>query len=133
MPTPNVYFKIIIGFVLLLLSFCGGYYLEHLRFVDYQEKVIADGKVQGQHNKDLLKQQALISQKVDDEYKNNLDRINNYYAGQLRQSSSSKLPATRTTSIGIAPASTQPLLDCARTTEQLEALQDWVRQNTQAK
>jgi hypothetical protein len=133
MPTPNIYVKVGLAIALICAIFGGGFYVEHLRFVKYQVEVEVAAKAQEAHNKDLIKQQQLIAQKVQNDYEDKIARINKYYSDQLRHTSSSKLPSTRTSSIGIATTSTQPLLDCARTTEQLEALQDWVRENTKAK
>lgn len=132
--TPNVYFKALICAVLLGLSFVGGYYVEHLRFVAYQEKVAADGKVQEEHNKDLIKQQQLTTQKVENDYQNKLDRIKSYYSG-LHVTSSSKLSIASPTQPFVDGTATDPQFaeKCTITTQQLESLQDFVREQLQIK
>jgi len=129
MPTPNVYFKIALAFlVLLLASFCG-WYPEHLAFVAYKEKVFADGKIQEQKNKDLIIQQQLITKQVQNDYQNKLDRIKSYYSG-LHYSSGGKLsnpgnPPLSTLGITKDPVSVAQ--DCAIETEKLLSLQEWVK------
>ena len=71
-PTPNIWFKLLgVLFVAILLMLCG-WYPEHLRFQAYQEKVVSDGKVQEQHNKDLIKQRDLENAKIKSDYSNQL-------------------------------------------------------------
>ena len=127
MPTPNVYFKIVIVAGLLLLSFCGGYYVEHLRFLDYRQSVAEQGKIQEQKNKDLLIQQQLITKQVTNDYENKLARINSYYAG-LHYPSSSKLSSTASIPEGALGTTSDPQFaqKCAATTLQLESLIDEV-------
>jgi uncharacterized protein YktB (UPF0637 family) len=129
MPTPNVYFKIIIGFVVLFISFCGGFYVEHLRFVDYKDGVIAQAKIQEEHNKELIKQQQLVTEKVSNDYKNQLDRIKSYYAG-LHYTSSSNLSSPSTTLVSVNGYTTDLVFaqQCADTTAQLVSLQDFVKE-----
>jgi len=123
-PTPNGYFKIIIGFVVLLLSFCSGFYLEHLRFVDYKEGVVAQAKVQEQHNKDLIKQRDLENAKIKSDYSNQLAVIKRLY-----NTSSSKLPGPSATLVSVNGYTTDPVFaqQCADTTAQLVNLQQWVK------
>ena len=136
MPTPNIYVKIALACALLLSCFLGGYYVEHLRFEAYREQVIAEGKVQEQHNKDILAQQQLITKQVTDDYQNKLDRIKSYYVG-LHNTSSSAVH----TAVAIAASSTtdgtpsdpQFVEKCTITTQQLESLQDYERSRKELK
>jgi len=129
MPIPNVYFKIAIAFGLLLISFCGGLYVGHLRLVAYKEEIAIAEKVQEQHNVDIVKQQQLIIKQVSNDYENKLARIKSYYGG-LHYPSSSKLSSdSQTTSrIDGTPTDPQFALKCADTTQQLESLQDFINQ-----
>jgi hypothetical protein len=123
-PTPNGYFKIIIGFVVLLLSFCSGIYVEHLRYMDYKEGVVAQEKVQEQHNKDLIKQRDLENAKIKSDYSNQLAVIKRLY-----NTSSSKLPGPSATLVSVNGYTTDPVFaqQCADTTAQLISLQQWVK------
>ena len=129
MPTPNIYVKITLACLLLLSSFTGGFYVEHLRFEAYREKIIAEGKVQEQHNKDILVQQQLITKQVTDDYQNKLDRIKSYYAG-LHNTSGSNLSSPSTTLVSVNGHTTDPVFaqQCADTTAQLVSLQDFVKE-----
>ena len=129
MPTPNIYVKIALACILLLSCFLGGYYVEHLRFEAYREQVIAEGKVQEQHNKDILAQQQLITKQVTNDYQNKLDRIKSYYAG-LHDTSGRSVPSisTATSSTDGTPSDPQFVEKCAMTTQQLESLQEWIRE-----
>ena len=132
--TPNVWFKILFsGLALLIAAFCG-WYPEHLVLVAYQEKVASEGKVQEQHNKDILAQQQLITKQVTNDYQNKLDRIKSYYAG-LHDTSGRTVPSisTATSSTDGTPSDPQFVEKCAVTTQQLESLQQFVNSQLQIK
>jgi hypothetical protein len=121
---PNIWFKILICAVLLLLSFIGGFYVEHLRFQAYQEKLISDGKAQEQHNKDLLKERDLENDKIKSNYTNQLAIIKRLY-----NTSSSNLSSPSATLVSVNGYTTDPVFaeQCATTTAQLVSLQQWVK------
>ena len=121
---PNIWFKILICAVLLLLSFIGGFYVEHLRFQAYQEKVISDGKIQEQHNKDLLKERDLENAKIKSNYTNQLAIIKRLY-----NTISSNLSSPSATLVSVNGYTTDPVFaeQCAATTAQLVSLQQWVK------
>lgn len=124
----------LIGAVLaLLIAFGLGWYIRNIDFINYKAKVVAEGKIQEQHNKDLLKQQALINQGIKNDYQNKLNSINAMYA-RMRQPSSGSMPTSAYSSITINGASYDPLSiakDCALETQKLISLQDWVKERTQ--
>ncbi len=129
MPIPNVYFKALMALALCAGFFIGGFYVEHLRLVAYQEKVSAEGKVQEQKNKDIIVQQQLITKQVKNDYQNKLDRVKSYY-GSLHYASSRQLSSTSKTTSSIDGTATdsQFVEKCAATTLQLESLQDFINQ-----
>ena len=123
-PTPNIWFKLLgVLFVAILLMLCG-WYPEHLRFQAYQEKVVSDGKVQEQHNKDLIKQRDLENAKIKSDYSNQLAVIKRLY-----NTSSSKLPGPSATLVSVNGYTTDPVFaqQCADTTAQLVSLQQFVK------
>jgi hypothetical protein len=123
-PTPNVYFKIIIAGAFILLSFAGGYYVEHLRFMEYKKTVIAEAKIQEQHNKDLLKEREIENEKIQSDYSSQLASIKRMY-----NPSGSKLSSPSSTLVSINGYTTDPVFAelCANTTAQLNSLQQWVQ------
>jgi len=128
---PNVWFKVLFVALGLLISFCSGCYVYHLKLVAYQEKVEAEGKVQEQHNKDLIVQQQLITKQVSNDYENKLSRLKSYYGG-MHYPSSSKLSSTSASTPGVDGTPTDPQFveKCAATTQQLESLIDFVNQQS---
>ena len=126
---PNIYFKILICAALLCVSFVGGFYVEHLRFAAFKEKVSAEGKVQQQKNKDIVVQQQLITKQVQNDYQNKLDRIKSYYGGMYDTSKRSmSISSTASSIIDGTPSDPQFIEKCAATTLQLESLQDFIKQ-----
>ena len=129
MPTPNIYMKFIIAVGLLVLSFISGFYVEHLRYANYKEQVVAEAKVQEEHTKDLVKQQQLVTEKVTNDYKNQLNRITTLYSG-LHINGSSSVPSPSDALVRVNGFTTDPVfaLQCANTTQQLVSLQSFVKE-----
>jgi len=130
MPIPNVYFKALIAFAICAAFFLGGLYVGHLRLVAYQERVLTEGKVQEQKNKDLIVQQQLITKQVQNDYENKLARIKSYYNGLHVKPSSSAMSITSAAVpfVDGTPSDPQFVEKCAATTLQLESLQDFINQ-----
>jgi ferritin-like protein len=130
MPIPNIYAKILIAIALLLISFGSGFYLEHLRFADYRDKVVADGKVQEQKNQDLLKEQKLINQQLQTDYENKIANIKQSYASSLHNTSPSSMSYIPNTTIRTDDKTSVLVLaeQCAETTQQLVSLQSWINE-----
>jgi hypothetical protein len=101
-----------------------GWYPEHLLFQAYQEKVLLNGKVQEQHNKDLLKQRDLENAKIKSDYSNQLSVIKRLY-----NTSSGNLSSPIATLVSVNGYTTDPVFaeQCADTTAQLISLQQWVK------
>jgi hypothetical protein len=123
-PTPNIWFKLLGAVLIAILLMLCGWYPEHLLFQAYQEKVLLNGKVQEQHNKDLLKQRDLENAKIKSDYSNQLAVIKRLY-----NTSSSKLPGPSATLVSVNGYTTDPVFaqQCADTTAQLISLQQWVK------
>jgi hypothetical protein len=132
--TPNVWFKVMFcGLALLIAAICG-WYPEHLALVAYKTQVAAEGKVQEQHNKDLLVQQQLITKQVQNDYENKLARIKSYYGG-LHYSSCGQLSCSKPSTQGTLGTPTDPQFveKCAATTQQLESLIEFLNQQSTLK
>ena len=115
--------------VLVLGSFSSGFYIEHIRFVDFQDKVKIVAEQQIAENKAKLKEQELINRGVTDAYNANVSNIHNFYHRML-DTSSGAMPSVSNAPITINGVTINTLdfaEQCATTTQQLESTQDWIR------
>ena len=116
--------------VLVLGSFSSGFYIEHIRFVDFQDKVKIVAKQQIAENKAKLKEQELINRGVTDAYNANVSNIHNFYHRMLNDTGSGAMSSVPNTTITINGTTINTLdfaEQCATTTQQLESTQDWIR------
>ena len=117
--------------VLVLGSFSSGFYIEHIRFVDFQDKVKIVAEQQIAENKAKLKEQELINRGVTDAYNANVSNIHNFYHRMLNDTGSGAMSTNGTAAITITGETHNLLLvaeQCADTTTQLIALQGWINQ-----
>ena len=116
--------------VLVLGSFSSGFYIEHIRFVDFQDKVKIVAEQQIAENKAKLKEQELINRGVTDAYNANVSNIHNFYHRMLNDTGSGAMPSVPNATITINGTTVNTLdfaEQCATTTQQLESTQDWIR------
>ena len=116
--------------VLVLGSFSSGFYIEHIRFVDFQDKVKIVAEQQIAENKAKLKEQELINRGVTDAYNANVSNIHTFY-NRMLNTDSGATTALSTASITINGETHNLLLvaeQCAQTTQQLVSLIDWTNQ-----
>jgi len=115
--------------VLVLGSFSSGFYIEHIRFVDFQDKVKIVAEQQIAENKAKLKEQELINRGVTDAYNANVSNIHNFYHRMLDTGSGamSSVPNATITINGTTINTLDFAEQCATTTQQLESTQDWIR------
>ena len=117
---------------LLLGGFGAGFYVEHLRFSNYQIQIEQAAKAQEAHNEAVKKQHEIVTKGIQDEYDAKLSLLRQYYSNGVRQqSSSSSLPPNS----GIAPKQFDALAaynvlagQCAETTAQVVELQKWINE-----
>ena len=120
----------VIYLVLVFGGFSSGFYIEHIRFVDFQDKVKIVAEQQIAENKAKLKEQELINRGVTDAYNANVSNIHTFYNRMLNTDSGATTTLS-TASITINGETHNLLLvaeQCAQTTQQLESLQDWINQ-----
>ena len=116
--------------VLVLGSFSSGFYIEHIRFVDFQDKVKIVAEQQIAENKAKLKEQELINRGVTDAYNANVSNIHNFYHRMLNDTGSGAMSSVPSATITINGTTINTLdfaEQCATTTQQLESTQDWIR------
>jgi hypothetical protein len=121
--------QIYIYLALVFGSFGAGFYVEHIRFVNFQDEVRIVAEKQIQENKDKLKEQELINKGVSDAYQARINSIHLMYGGMHNASSSpvSSVPNATITINGTTVNTLDFAEQCATTTQQLESTQDWIR------
>jgi len=122
--------QIYIYLAVLFAGFSGGFYVEHLRFVDFQDgiKIVAEKQIA--ENKAKEKEQELINRGVTDAYNANLSNVHNFY-NRMLDTNSGAMSTNGTAAITINGETHNLLLvaeQCADTTTQLIALQGWINQ-----
>ena len=120
----------VIYLVLVFGGFSSGFYIEHIRFVDFQDKVKIVAEQQIAENKAKLKEQELINKGVTDAYNANVSSIHTFYNRMLNTDSGATTTLS-TASITINGETHNLLLvaeQCAQTTQQLVSLIDWTNQ-----
>ena len=118
---------------LILLSVIGFSYgrYEHNKYVTFKAEVEAIAIKQQAHVESITKQQALVTKGIENEYNAKLAALRNYYKStSVWNNGGSKVPG-----ISAAPSATDVITaynilagQCAETTAQTIALQDWVKQ-----
>ena len=120
----------VIYLVLVFGGFSSGFYIEHIRFVDFQDKVKIVAEQQIAENKAKVKEQELINRGVTDAYNANVSNIHNFYHRMLNDTGSGAMSSVPNATITINGTTINTLdfaEQCATTTQQLESTQDWIR------
>ena len=111
-------------------GFSSGFYIEHLRFADYVDQVKMVAEKQFEQNKAKTKEQEIINDNTKKTYQANIDNIHNFYSS-LHNASSGAMSYNANSTVTINGETVNVLLvaeQCAKTTEQVIALQDWINQ-----
>ena len=104
---------------------------QHNQYVTFKAEVEAAAKAQEAHVESITKQQALVTKGIENEYEAKLAAVRQYYKSTSvwNNGSSSKVPG-----ISTAPSATDVIAaynilagQCAETTAQTIALQDWLK------
>lgn len=126
------YAKLGIAAFLLITAFASGWGLRNRDFKEYKVEVENAAKAQEAHVESIKKQQALVNKGIENEYEAKIAALRNYYKSTSvwNNGSSSKVPG-----ISAAPSATDVITaynilagQCAETTAQTIALQDWINQ-----
>ena len=137
---PNPYI-ILAGVLIVIASFSTGYYkgysAEHEKFVAFQEQVKAIAKTQEAKNESIVKQNALVTDGIKNEYETKLSALRSYYSKrvQLNSAGSGNVSSLPSSSAGASGSTSDPEFvgRCAETTAQLVSLQDWVKKQMSVK
>jgi ferritin-like protein len=111
-------------------GFGAGFYLEHLRFSEYQIDVENAGKAQEAYNKSVEQQHAQITKGIQDEYDAKLSLVKQSYASGMHNSSGSSMSVIPNTTISVNDPTAVIVLaeQCSETTLQLVELQKWINE-----
>jgi hypothetical protein len=134
----NFIFKLIGGLsgqtyiylALVLGGFSAGFYLEHLRFVEYRQEVQIAGEKQIAENAAKQKEQEIINDNLKQTYEARISNIHTFYTGMLnsRSGAVSSVPNATLTVNGETHNAVAVAEQCAAETAKLITLQDWVNQ-----
>jgi len=122
--------QIYIYLALVLGGFGAGFYVEHLRYMDYKQEVQIIAEKQQAETDAKIKEQEIINENIKQTYEARLTSIHTFYTRMLN-SRSGVLSSDPNATITINGETHNVLLvaeQCAQTTEQLMTLQDWVNQ-----
>jgi len=120
--------QIYIYLALVLGGFGAGYYVEHLRYMDFKQEVQIVTEKQQAKTDAKIKEQEIINENIKQTYEARLTSIHTFYTGMLNSRSGVVSDPNATITIN---GETHNFVDvasqCAATTEQLRTLQEWVR------
>ena len=123
------YVKISILGAICVVVFGSGWWLGYSKYIDYKKSVEIAAKVQEAKVESIQKQHELITKGIENEYEAKLSAIRNYYKStSVWNSNGSKMSGVST-----APSATDVIASynllagqCAETTAQSIALQEWI-------
>ena len=103
------------------------------QYSNFKADVAAKGFAQEQHTKTIVAAQQQKTKEVSSEYDKKLAGLRSYYSKRLRDATSAGSSVVPSLPITAAPVDATPAYielagACAETTQQLVALQDWIRQ-----
>ena len=126
------YAKLAILGAVLSIAFGSGWWIGYSRYVEYKKAVEIAAKAQEAHVESITKQQALVTKGIENEYNAKLAAVRNYYKSTSVWNNTS---SSKTSGISAAPSISDVITSynvlagqCAETTAQTVALQDWIRQ-----
>jgi hypothetical protein len=126
------YAKLAILGGLVAIVFGSGWYLGNSRYVNYKAQVEATAHAQEEKIKSIRSQQELVTKGIENEYNAKLSAIRNYYKSTSVWNNPS---SSKVSGISAAPSATDVITaynilagQCAETTAQTIALQDWLKQ-----
>ena len=128
------YAKLAILGAICAAVFGSGWWVGYSKYLDFKKEVEIVAKTQEEKVKSIRSQQELVTKGIENEYEAKIAALRNYYKSTSvwNNASSGKVPG-----ISAAPSATDVITaynilagQCAETTAQTIALQDWIRQQT---
>jgi hypothetical protein len=129
-PLPITTWIMVALSVIALGGFGYGKY-QHNKYVTFKAEVEAAAKAQEAHVESITKQQALVTKGIENEYEAKLAAVRNYYKSTSVWNNGS---TSKVSGLSTAPSATDVITaynllagQCAETTVQTIALQDWIK------
>jgi len=125
--------QIYIYLALVLGSFGGGFYIEHLRFSEYRAEVAIAGEKQAQESTAKEQEQQIAIKELQNEYEAKLSANHNYLNRMLNTSPKqlSSLDSTTISINGTTKSCMAIATDSADDAQQIIALQDYINNQLQ--
>lgn len=125
--------QIYIYLALVLGSFGGGFYIEHLRFSEYRAEVAIAGQKQAQESTAKEQEQQIAIKELQNEYEAKLSANHNYLNRMLNTSPKqlSSLDSTTISINGTTKSCMAIATDSADDAQQIIALQDYINNQLQ--
>ena len=126
------YAKLAILGAICAAVFGSGWWVGYSKYLDFKKEVEVTARLQEEKVKSIRSQQELVTKGIENEYEAKIAALRNYYKSTSvwNNASSSKVPG-----ISAAPSATDVITaynilagQCAETTAQTIALQDWLKQ-----
>ena len=126
------YAKLAILGAICAAVFGSGWWVGYSKYLDFKKEVEVTARVQEEKVKSIRSQQELVTKGIENEYEAKIAALRNYYKSTSvwNNTSSGKVPG-----ISAAPSATDVIASynilagqCAETTAQTIALQDWLKQ-----
>ena len=125
------YVKVSIIAVVVCVVFGSGYWMGYSRYIEYKKQVEVAAKTQEAKIESIQKQQDLVTKGIQNEYDAKLAAIRNYYKSTSvwNNPSSGKVSglSPTTSATDVITAYNALAGQCAETTAQTIALQDWIK------
>ena len=122
----------VIGILLVVTvsSFAYGRH-EHTKYIEFKTEVENTAKAQEAHVESIKKQQAIVTKGIENEYEAKIAALRNYYKSTSVWNNGS---SSKVSGISAAPSAADVIASynilagqCAETTAQTIALQDWIK------
>ena len=125
----NSNIKAILFSVAACVIFFAGFHIGNSRYLELEKQVKIEAEKQQAKNESIEKQHALINQGIKNEYEAKLSAVRNFYASGVRNPSSGAMSGISAAPKGTDAETAYPILagQCAETTAQTIALQDWIK------
>jgi hypothetical protein len=126
------YAKLAILGAICAAVFGSGWWVGYSKYLDFKKEVEVVAKVQEAKVESIRSQQELVTKGIENEYEAKLSAVRNYYKSTSVWNNPS---SSKVSGISAAPSATDVITSynilagqCAETTAQTIALQDWLKQ-----
>ena len=125
------YAKLAILGAICAAVFGSGWWVGYSKYLDFKKEVEVTAKLQEEKVKSIRSQQELVTKGIENEYEAKIAALRNYYKSTSVWNNPS---SSKVSGISAAPSATDVITaynilagQCAETTAQTVALQDWIK------